>query len=447
MRLHLWIFSLLWFCLYLGPVKTASADPTAVPNLVQEMADIKRLVAAMESNMEVLKSTVRAQNEIIERQNYRIEVFEKKQASIPLQGATMQPTPSPANPKANAGWNPDIGIAGTVQTKLTQNKSDEEGNNAIALKEFEITLGQVVDPYSRFDATISLNDHMEEHVIHLEEAYYTRWGLPLGFTGQLGKFRAHVGKVNLVHAHALPTADYPLVIQNFFGEEGLSSSGLRLKNDIPNPWDLPLEFVGEVLRGNHGASFADVSRRPIFNTHLKTFFEPSADTNLELGWTTMFGTVNPELTVDDGTGTEVPVDPRPEGTDWYGVKVYGADATFNWFLPEGKQVTWQNEIYFQNRPELVNSVNGQPWGFYSLIEYKLSQRFSPGVRFDYVNPLNVPDHAGTTSVSPYLIFWQSEYVDVKLQYSHTVYAGGEKTDNAAFFVVDFLAGNHKHAIQ
>jgi len=160
----------------------------------------------------------------------------------------------------------------------------------------------------------------------------------------------------------------------------------------------------------------------------------------------MFGTVNPPLTIDDGSGTTTEWI-RPEGTDWYGVKVYGGDATFNWFLPEGKQVTWQNEIYFQNRPDLVNSVNAKPWGFYSLIEYKLSQRFSPGVRFDYVDPLNVSGEHGTTSVSPYLIFWQSEYVDVKLQYSHTVYAGGEKTDNAAFFVVDFLAGNHKHAIQ
>ncbi|MFH0984902.1 MAG: hypothetical protein V1882_05135 [Candidatus Omnitrophota bacterium] len=445
MRLHTRPFFILLFIFCFNPLGTLWAESTLGPKMGQDIADLKRMMTAMESNMEVLKSTVRAQNEIIERQNYRIEVFEKKQTAVSVQTAMPQ-TPLQVNPKANAGWNPDIGIAGTVQTKLTQNKSDTEGNNAIALKEFEMTLGQVVDPYSRFDATISLNDHIEEHVIHLEEAYYTRWGLPLGFTGQIGKFRANIGKANLMHAHALPTADYPLVIQNFFGEEGLSSSGLRLRNDIPNPWDLPLEVTGEILRGNNGASFAEVSRRPIFNTHLKTFFEPSADTNLELGWTTMFGTVNPPLTIDAGDGTTTEWT-RPEGTDWYGVKVYGGDATFHWFLPEGKQVTWQNEIYFQNRPDLVNSVNTKPWGFYSLVEYKLSQRFCPGVRFDYVDPLDVSGGHGTTSVSPYLIFWQSEYVDVKLQYSHTVYAGGEKTDNAAFFVVDFLAGNHKHAIQ
>jgi len=436
MRFH----SLLIFSFFLFAIPQAqAAEPVMGQDIAQEIAGLKRMIAVLDSNVEVLKSTVRAQNEIIERQNSRIAVFEVRQSAVSV-------PPPVISPKANAGFNPDIGVAGTVQSKITQNKSDTEGNNSIALKEFELTFGQAVDPYSRFDATISFNDHMEEHVVHLEEAYYTRWGLPFGFTGQVGKFRAAIGKQNLLHAHQLPTADYPLVIQNFFGEEGLSSSGLRLKNNIPNPWDLPIEVTGEILRGNHDESFADVSRRPIFNTHIKTFFEPSADTNLELGWTTMFGTVNPPLTIDDGSGTTTEWI-RPEGTDWYGVKVYGADATFNWFLPEGKQVTWQNEIYFQNRPELVNSINGQPWGFYSLVEYKLSRRFCPGVRFDYVNPLDVSGRHGTTSVSPYLIFWQSEYADVKLQYSHTVYAGGEKTDNAAYVVVDFLAGNHKHAIQ
>jgi hypothetical protein len=69
------------------------------------------------------------------------------------------------------------------------------------------------------------------------------------------------------------------------------------------------------------------------------------------------------------------------------------------------------------------------------------------VRFDYLNPLDVEGGHGTTSVSPYFIFWQSEFADAKLQYSHTVSAGGEKTDNAAFFVVDFMIGAHKHAVQ
>ena len=451
MRLHLWIFSLLLSFLYLGPLGIALAEPNGGPNLVQEMADIKRMVAAMESNMEVLKSTVRAQNEIIERQNYRIEVFEKKQTSLPIQAAALPQTPTPAKTLMQGGFNPDIGVVGTTQGKLTQNKADVDGNNTIALKELEVNFAGAVDPYSRLDATLALNDNLEDQNIDIEEAYYTRWGLPLGFTTQLGKFRAMIGKENLMHAHQLQTADYPLVVQNFFGEEGLSSSGARLKNSIPNPWDLPLELTGEILRGNNGESFSGVSRRPIFNTHLKTFFEPSQDSNLELGWTTLFGDENPPRTilVDDGTGTGTLVETSyapTEGQDRYGVKVFGGDATFNWFLPEGKRVMSQSEIYFQNRTDRVYD-NNAPWGFYSLVEYRFSPKFSTGARFDYLNPLDVAGRQGTTSVSPYFIFWQSEFADVKIQYSHTVYAGGEKTDNAAFFVVDFMIGAHEHVVQ
>jgi len=436
MRLQRWLFSLSLFLSV--SIQAQAADPQ-IEILKNNMDQIQQSLQSLRNNISDLKMTVETQNEVIRQQSIQIAGLQKGTA---VQNGSVPP---PVNPKANAGWNPDIGIAGTVQGKMTQNKTDEEGNNSITLKEFEVSLGQVVDPYSRFDSTLTFNDALEDQNVEVEEAYYTRWGLPLGFTGQLGKFRADIGKANLMHAHALPTADYPLVIQNFFGEEGLASSGLRLKNNIPNPWDLPLEVSGEILRGNNGSSFAGISRRPIFNTHLKTFLEPSADTNLELGWTTMFGTVNPTLTIDAGDGTTTEWT-RPEGTDKYGVKLFGGDATFNWFLPEGKKVTSQNEIYFQNRSDSFGSTQ-TPWGFYSLLEYTLSPRFTPGVRFDYVNPLEVSGDQGTTSVSPYLIFWQSEYVDVKLQYSHTVYAGSEKTDNAAFLVVDFLAGNHKHAVQ
>ena len=451
MRLHQWLFSIPLFIFSMSLIGTAWAEPIAGPNLAQDVSDLKRMMAAMESNVEVLKSTVRAQNEIIERQNYRIETFEKKQISLPSSAVAAPQTPASAKTFLQGKFNPDIGVVGTTQAKLTQNKADVDGNNTIALKELEVNFSGVVDPYSRLDAVLALNDNLESQNVDIEEAYYTRWGLPFGFTTQLGKFRADIGKENLLHSHQLQTVDYPLVIRDFFGEEGLSSSGARLKNSIPNPWDLPLEITGEVLRGNNGNSFSGISRRPIFNTHLKTFFEPSQDTNMELGWTTMFGDENPSRTimVDDGTGTGTLVATSytpPEGQDRYGVKIFGGDATFNWFLPEGKKVMCQNELYFQNRGN-VAQINNDPWGFYSLLDYKFSEKFSTGVRFDYLNPLDVGGGHGTTSVSPYFIFWQSEFADAKLQYSHTVSAGGEKTDNAAFFVVDFMIGAHKHAVQ
>ncbi|MDD5217471.1 MAG: hypothetical protein PHN49_03655 [Candidatus Omnitrophica bacterium] len=443
MKLRIGFF---FIALFLFDVSQARAGDPQIEVMQGQILQLQKLVESVETSMADLKMTVGNQNEVIRRQTIQIEGLQKTRGIT----APAVQAPMPSVPKAAGILNPDIGVVGTVQTKFTENKEDAEGNNTIALKELELNLQGAVDPYSRYDATLTFNDALEDQNVEIEEAYYTRWGLPLGFTGQIGKFRADIGKANLLHAHALPTADYPLVIRNFFGEEGLASSGLRLKNNIPNPWNLPLEVSGEILRGNNGESFSGISRRPIFNTHLKTFFETSETTNLELGWTTMFGDENPPRTilVDDGTGTMVETSyTPPEGQDRYGVKVFGADATFNWFLPEGKTMKWQNELYFQNRTDLVHA-NDRPWGFYSLLDYRLSPKLSAGIRFDYLDPLDVAGSNGATAVSPYLIFWQSEYADLKLQYSHTTSTGnGTKTDNAVYLVVDFLAGYHKHPVQ
>ncbi len=425
-------------CFCLASPAYALVDESMFQSLVQSVQELQKTVQS-------LQTTVISQSEVMKEQAMKIEILEQSK-EIPSPQTGVTPLPSGVPKVAGLqGFNPDIGVTGTVQTKLTQATADEEGNDTIALKELELNFAQVVDPYSRMDAIISFNDELEDQNVNIEEGYYTRWGLPFGFTGQIGKFRSKIGKENLMHLHQLDTTDYPIVIRDFFGEEGLASSGARLQNMIPNPWDVPVEITGEILRGNNGASFSGVSRRPIFNTHVKTYFDVTKDSNLELGWTTLFGDEN--IPVDDGTGTGTTI-MLPEGQDRYGVKVFGGDATFNVFLPEGRKLKWQNELYFQNRSNLVH-INDDPWGFYSLVDLKFSQRFSAGVRFDYVEPLDViGNHERTTGVSPYITFWQSEFADFKLQYSHLNPAGDDsKPDNQVMLQADFLIGAHKHPVQ
>lgn len=409
---------------------------------------LQRNMLEMRKSLESMRFSLESQNELIRQQAAKIQALEQGKGLAPLAMEGMMPADAPKTAGISQGFNPEIGVTGTVQSKLTQDSADGEGNDTIALKELELSFAQVVDPYSRLDAILTFNDNLEDQNVDIEEAYYTRWDLPLGFTTQLGKFRSKIGKENLIHLHQLETANYPLVIRDFFGEEGLSSSGIRLQNNIPNPWDIPFEITGELLRGNNGASFSGISRRPIFNTHAKTYFDLSKDTNVELGWTTMFGDENAPVTELDGDGNEVTVI-RPQGSDHYGARVFGADATMNWFLPEGKRLKWQNEVYFQNRTTSLVHVNDDPWGFYTLLDYKFSPRFSAGVRFDFLQPLDVTQqHKQTTEISPYLVFWQSEFADMKIQYSHTDPANADaKGDNAVYLTVDFLIGAHEHSVE
>jgi hypothetical protein len=432
---------LIFLSFFLLSTGSSQADPLALENLQENLRDLQQAVRT-------LQTTVDTQNQVIREQSQKILALENREIRVPSPAVAV-PVASVAPQMAglSQGFNPDIGVVGTVMAQLTEDGTDGEGRDTIALKEMELNFAQYVDPYSRLDAVISVNDEIEAQNLEIEEGYYTHWGLPFGFRGQLGKFRSKIGKQNLMHLDQLDTANYPLVIRDFFRDEGLASSGVRLQNYIPNPWDLPIELTGEVLRGNNGASFSGISRRPIFNTHLKTFHEFSKESNLELGWTTLFSDDNRPIPEVDGDGVEITTI-RPEGQDRYRPKVFGADLTYNWLLPEGRKVKWQNEVYFQNR-ESASHVNQNPWGFYTLLDYRFSPRFSAGIRFDYLEPLDVVDqHGRSTEVSPYLTLWQSEFANFRVQYSHTDAASADaKSDDMVFLQANILIGSHTHPVQ
>jgi hypothetical protein len=418
-------------------VPHSSANEAMLQNIQNQMASMQEYMKSLESTVLDLRKTVENQNEVIQNQNMRLQNIEGSSTAGSISNVAYSGSPSKENavPLAglSQGFNPDIGVVGTVQALLTEDSEDAEGKDTITLKELELSFSQYVDPYSRLDAIIALNDNLEDQNIDIEEAYYTHWGLPWGFVGTLGKFRTKVGKENLVHLHALDLANYSLVVRNFFGEEGMSSSGARLQNYLPNPFDLPIQVTGEILRGNNGDSFSGISRRPIFNTHISSYFELSESMNLELGGTWMNGDEN--------------VAALERGQDRFGVHIFGSDATILWELEEGRKIKWQNEIYFQSRANQAD-INSDPWGFYSLVDFEMNEKFSVGVRFDYLEPRNLAEGNGeTTEVSPYITFRQSEFANFRLQYSHVEPADPSgDTDDAIYLQANFLIGAHSHPV-
>ncbi len=409
-------------------VPTTQANEAMLQTMQGQMSSLQSLIKSLESTVQDLRVTVENQNEVIQQQNIRINGLEGKKSSsgqtanLPLKVAGL-----------SQGFNPDIGVVGTVQAQLTENSEDAEGQDTIALKELELSFAQYVDPYSRLDAVIALNDNLEDQNLDIEEAYYSHWGLPWGFTGRIGKFRAKTGKQNLMHLHQLPTVDYPLVIADFFGEEGMSSSGVRLQNQIPNPFDIPLTVTSEVFRGNNGDSFGGVSRRPIFNNHISGFFELNEDINLDMGFNWMAGDENAEG--------------LPEGANDYDVHIFGFDATFNWLFEGDRKLTFQNEFFYQSRSDRVDA-NRNPWGMYSLIDFRFDEKFSTGARFDLLEPRGIIDgHSPTTAVSTYLTFHQSEFANFQVQYQHLDNADpAEKSDDTIYLRANFLIGSHSHPV-
>ena len=101
---------------------------------------------------------------------------------------------------------PEIGVVGDIVGTKSDTLSDDEGNNRISVRELELVLGSDIDPYSRFDSTITFSDFEDPDV---EEAYVSYWGLPGEVKGRIGRMHQLIGKASATHRDALETVDEP----------------------------------------------------------------------------------------------------------------------------------------------------------------------------------------------------------------------------------------------
>ena len=187
-----------------------------------------------------------------------------------------------------------------------------------------------------------------------------------------------------------------------------------------------------------GALFGSTRRRPSFYAHLKNFWDIDYASNLELGATYLVGSKD--------------ADARFE------VNAFGLDGTLVHYITPSNKLKWQNEVYLQDRKESFSvddngrrtTFNRNPWGFYSLVDYRLSPRVGVGGRLDFVEPvdLNPATKArnADTAWAGYLTFYQSEFSRWRLQYRHTDFAAGGD-DNTLFAQGTIAIGVHKHQLQ
>jgi len=420
--MHL-LWSFLVMCLLCAP---AWAEPTAdAVNL------LRKQVAQLSTVVEQLNTTIQSQQQ-------RINELERK------------PSPQPPNPMAAASRslgqegslslsNPEIGVVADMVGRLSESAQDGEGNDKISVREIELVFGSAIDPYSRFDSTITFSDFENPGI---EEAYITHWGLPGEIKARLGRMRPKIGRASAIHGDQLDTVDEPLVVSEYLGKEGLFRTGVELSGFIPVPWTaVTHELTAGIMEGgvgDGGALFGSERRRPSFYTHLKNFWDISDTTNAELGATYLTGSKDADAAFE--------------------VNALGVDATLVHFFTPTNKLKWQNEAYFQDRKEsLVLNGNGSttdfsrnPWGFYSLLDFRLSPRFGIGSRVDYVEPIDLDPaslarHADT-AWSGYFTFYQSEFSRWRLQYKHTDFAAGGD-DNSIFLQGTVAIGVHKHALQ
>jgi len=395
----------------------------------------------LKKELQSLKQTVQGLKETTQRQQQVIDSFTSGTGMTSASHESKQPPPflasSGSASKTAVPFIPDIGVVADVTGSLSESEEDEEGNDRISVREVELVLGHDIDPYSRLDATITFSDFED---VDIEEAYVSYWDLPGDLKGRIGRIRPKIGKASALHRDSLDTTDEPFVVQRYFGVEGFFRTGLELTGFSPLSNDLVTQqLTAGILEGGAGEDgtiFGTSRRHPSLYTHLSNYFELSDVNNFELGGSYLLGS-------------------NKEDSE-FKTNVFGLDASYNYFVTPLNKFRIVSEAYFQKRNDedetnLENPISSDdhPWGFYALADYRLSERWGIGSRYDYVELINNPSENPPDeekAVTAYLTFYQSEFARWRAQYQHALLSDG-KDDDRFFLQGTFAIGTHKHQLQ
>ncbi len=337
-------------------------------------------------------------------------------------------------------------VAGLVidESKFYAGESDR---SRMAPRGVGLHFQHVLDPFSMFKSAFHFSP---EHGVGVEEVYVSWTGLLPSTTLTVGRFRQSFGVLNRWHEHDLDQSQHPLAARLVLGDEGLVGDGVDVRWLMPRLWAHANELTLEVVDGDNEILFSGQHfSRPATLLRLKSYYDLSKDTYLDLGLSGMLGYNNRRgLLNDEGALVDEP---------WRRTVVAGADLTILWQpLQRAKyrSFTWRSELYYSSRqlPQDAPDRTRSSWGLYSYVQSQLSPRWFVGLRGDVALPTVRESSQLAWDLVPYLTFWQSEFVYLRLEYQHgrrlpyLTPSGslGRRTDNRLLLQIDFAAGPHKH---
>lgn len=412
---------------------TVQTNDPRVTQLEQRLDELTRQVTEIRQELDRLKGTAPATPAPAPADSQdltKVDVAPSAQAATPP-SAAPQPAAAPtltdvqtvnnaSNPGASKVFNPDTSVIGNFLGHAGQKNNLEfpdDPRQPFRLDEAEIAFEAFVDPYAKGKFFFSITPAG----IDVEEGYAQFVALPYGMTAKAGKFKALFGKDNTWHTHVRPWIDQPLVVHNFFGDEGLADAGVSVSKTIDNPWNTFIEATGEVFSGNVGEVFKRQSTHDLlYNAHLKGFRDLTENSNLEVG--TSYATGKREGATNSFGGVDVTYRWKPLQQGLYRGFIGRFEGTVNHGLATGRTLK----------------------GFYASGDYQIGQRWFTGVRIDeaarpFSNSAFIPiDH----SVSATLTFWPSEFSLLRTQLRRTRYGDLNKPVTELLMQLQFAIGAH-----
>jgi hypothetical protein len=348
-----------------------------------------------------------------------------QEAPAPTPTPTPEPAPTPAPAPAPAAapmvnptfFNPAIAVIGNFLA--TAGRDPVQPSPSFQVRESEVSLQAVVDPYARADLFISFNNDGVE----VEEAFVTFLHLPWQTQLKAGKFKIQFGKINTLHLHVLPWADEPLPIDNILlSPDTWADEGISVSKIIALPGDTFSEAYGQVLRGSATPLFDAPSKSDLtFNGQYRVFRDFGDDHNLEMGFSYAHGY----------NGTSV--------TNT--TSLQNAHLVYRWKPLQGRpyrSFILRSEYFWSQREQPGGKQDAQ--GFFVGGDYQLGRRWFTGVRYEFSDRA-VDAALRDKGVAATLTFMPSEFSMLRAEYRYRDYAPGIRA-NEGLFQIQFAIGAH-----
>lgn len=335
---------------------------------------------------------------------------------------TLSVVTAPSKSKAGsqaASTNPDLSVNALMlyQNSSRGNSSATSADpkateNGLSLQETELQFVSDVDPFWRLNVLLSIHQEKSadgtsvkrEWKIEPEEAYAETLSVPTT-TLHLGKLKAAIGRHNLLHPHAYPFIDQPLVNAYFLGDEGFNDTGAAASFLLPiERWfsEVTLQFFS----GRSDAVstyFGNTSPNAMVTVaHLKNLWDLGSETTLEWGLSGASGKNSYEK--DTGFfGTDLTVKWRPS--------LFGAT----------RAVIWSFEALTRSLAQTVSTENGK--GAWTGLQFQLQKTWWLEARTEYAERIGILDSSTSTTSDLYarknsvlIGYVPTEFSAVRLQY-------------------------------
>jgi hypothetical protein len=294
---------------------------------------------------------------------------------------------------------------------------------AAELRESELGLQAIVDPYARADFFISFG----EHSIDVEEGFVTFTALPEDLLAKVGRMRVAFGTINTLHLHVLPWPDEPLPVFNLLGgEDGWIGTGVSVARLLPLPGDTFSELTAQVFRGDSPGLFSAPRRGDLaYNGHYRVFRDISEALNLTVGASVAYGP----------NGTTLDAKTRLEGIDVtlrYKPLVTGLYHS----------LVVRGEVMRSDREQPSASGGDQrALGWFAAADYQLARRWFVGGRLEASDRATDARHTDTGRAL-ILTFWPSEFSQLRAELRRRHYGLEEQEATELLMQLQFAIGAH-----